>query len=179
VRPIGLIGRSEQFEDQRATVKLSHFTSGQNRYLFLRCLVQDETPEVAKVKISYADEIAGGEQSASGAVRINFTEDKSAAAKSVNGAVVAEKELFLTAVRKDEALSAADGGNYREAAQKLKDQADVLDKNYANAPASVQIQIRGESKNLRDRSKQLEEGQYDSSFRKTMQNESFTTRNSK
>ncbi len=34
VRPLGFIGRAEKFGGQRATVNLSQFTTGQNRYLF-------------------------------------------------------------------------------------------------------------------------------------------------
>lgn len=179
VKPLDLIGRSETFEGQQTTVKLSHLTIGQNRFLFLRCRVQDNTPEIARIKITYLDEIEGGEQTASSAVRVRFTEDKEIAARSVNSAIVAEKELFVTAVRKDEALADADAGNYREAAQKLKTQAAVLDANYQYAPAAVQIQIRTESENLRKRSHELESGHYDSSVRKTMQSESFGVRNSK
>jgi Ca-activated chloride channel homolog len=180
VRPLGFIGRAEQFENQKATVKLSYFTAGQNRFLFLRCLVKDTQPEIARVKVIYADELDNGrEQSAGGVVRIRFTEDKSVAAKSMNSAVVAQKELVLTAVRKDEALADADAGKLQEAAKKLEAQAAVLDANYADAPASVQIQIRSETENLRSRSKQLQQGQYDSSTRKSMQSESWGTRNSK
>jgi hypothetical protein len=148
--------------------------------LFLRCLVKDTQPEIARVKVIYADELDNGrEQSAGGVVRIRFTEDKSVAAKSMNSAVVAQKELVLTAVRKDEALADADAGKLQEAAKKLEAQAAVLDANYADAPASVQIQIRSETENLRSRSKQLQQGQYDSSTRKSMQSESWGTRNSK
>ncbi|MEY2466975.1 MAG: Ca-activated chloride channel [Verrucomicrobiota bacterium] len=180
VRPIGFIGRDERFENQRATVKLNQFVLGQDRYLFLRCVVHEAKPEIARVKISYVDELNdGAEQVASGAVQIKFTEDKSVAINSVRGSIVAEKELFLTAVTKDEALAAADAGNYREAAQKLDQQADLLDANYKNAPASVQVQIRSETKNLRDRSQQLQKGKYDSATRKTMQWESYNGRNSK
>jgi Ca-activated chloride channel family protein len=179
VKPIGLIGRSERFENQKTTVKLSHLTMGQNRHLFLRCLVQENKPEIARINIGYADEIEGGSGSASGTVRIRFTDDTSMAERSVNNAIVAEKELFVTAVRKDEALAAADAGNYREAASTLKAQALVLEDNYQYAPAAVQVQIRTEAENLRERSRQLEAGQYDAPTRKSMQSESFSTRNSK
>jgi Ca-activated chloride channel family protein len=180
VKPIGFIGRGEQFEDQKATVRLSYFTAGQNRFLFLRCLVKDTQPEIARVKVIYADELDNGsEQSAGGVVRIRFTEDKSVAASSMNSAVIAQKELVLTAVRKDEALADADAGNYADAARKLDAQAAVLDASYANAPAAEQVQIRRETENLRNRSQQLQNGRYDSATRKTMQSESWGTRNSK
>jgi Ca-activated chloride channel family protein len=180
VKPIGFIGRSETFEDRKATVKLSHLVAGQDRYVFLRCVVNEPQPEIARVKVTYADELEGGaEQSASDTVQIRFTDDETAAAKSVNKAVVAEKNWFGASVAKDEALAQADAGNYRDAADKLKVQADILNGSWQNAPASVQIQIRGEADNLYKQSKQLEQGQYDSATRKTMQAESWSQRNSK
>jgi Ca-activated chloride channel family protein len=179
VEPLGLLGRSEAFADQKAVVKLSHLTAGQNRFLFLRCLVRKPQPEIARVQVKYADEIRGNEQVANGNLRIRFTDDRALAARSVNTAIVAEKELFVTALRKDEALADADAGNYRQAADKLKSQAAVLDANYQYAPAAVQVQIRTESENLRKRSEELEKGKYDSSTRKTMQSESYQMRNSK
>jgi Ca-activated chloride channel family protein len=180
VKPIGLIGRPESFANQSATVKLSQVTTGQNRYLFFRCLVTDRQPEIARVKITYADELDGGnDQTASATVRVRFTDDEVAAGKSVNYAVVAEKELLLNAVAKDEALAEADAGNYREAGAKLARQVELLDAQYQNAPASVQVQIRQETDNLRNRSTQLQNGQYDAGTRKSMQWESYNVRNSK
>jgi Ca-activated chloride channel homolog len=180
VRPIGFIGRSERFENQKATVKLNQFTAGQDRYLFLRCVVNEAEPEIARVKVSYLDEFDGGaDRTADGVVRIQFTNDKDVAVQSVNTTLVAEKELMLTAVSKDEALAYADAGNYHAAAAKLDSQADALDSQYRYAAPSVQIQIKQETQNLRDRSQQLKNQQYDSSFRKSMQSESYNTRNTK
>jgi Ca-activated chloride channel family protein len=180
VRPIGFIGRSEEFRDQQATVKLSQFTLGQDRCLFLRCRVEASKPEIARVKITYTDELDGGtEQTASAAVNVRFTEDNTAALNSVRGSVVAEKELALTALAKDQALADADAGNYREAARKLENQAAALSAQSKYAPASVQVQIRQEVDNLQLRSDQLKQGNYDSAARKSMQWESYNTRNSK
>src|ERR1039458_5784181 len=112
VQPLGFIGRPERFENQKASVSLSQFTTGQNRYLLLRCLVNGSKPEVARVKVNYTDELNGGTvEVADDVAKIRFTEDRDAADKSVNGAVVAEKEIMLTAVAKDGAMAQADGGN--------------------------------------------------------------------
>jgi Ca-activated chloride channel homolog len=180
VKPLGFIGRAERFENQKASVNLSQFTGGQNRYLFLRCLVDGQTPEVARVKVSYKDEFAdGSDQSSSGVVKLRFTEDQSASDQSVNTAVVAQKALMLTAVAKDEAMAQADGGNYRQAAVTLSGQASALNRAYAAAPAEVQVQIRSELDNLNEFTNQLDHGQYGSSSRKAMQSQSYNTRNSK
>ena len=180
VKPLGFIGRAEKFENQKTTVNLSQFTTGQDRYIFLRCLVNGNKPEVARVNVNYKDELAdGSEQSASGVARINFTDDKKLSDKSLNGAVNAEKELILTAVAKDAAMEQADAGNYKLAAQTLSAQNAALSRAYADAPAAVQIQIRQETNYLSDFGGQLDAGSYNGASRKTMQSQSYNTRNSK
>ena len=180
VKPLGFIGRAERFENRKASVKLSQFTAGQNRYLLLRCMVDGSQPELAHVTINYTDEINGGSvQVAEDVAKIRYTSDQSASDKSVNGAVIAQKQLMLTAVAKDEAMTQADAGNYKAAASILKTQNASLASAYASAPAGVQSQIRAESNNVTYFYRQLDEGQYDSGSRKLMQNQSYNTRNSK
>jgi Ca-activated chloride channel family protein len=180
VRPIGFIGRSERFENQKALVNLSQFTLGQGRYLFLRCLVTRPEPEVARVKVSYTDELDNGsKQSTSGVVKIRYTDEPTVADRSVNLGVNAEKVLMLTAEAKDKAIAEADAGNYQQAAATLAAQSRVLNEAYANAPAAVQVQIRAETSNLGDFNGQLVNGKYDGASRKTMQSQSYNTRNSK
>ena len=180
VRPIGFIGRPERFEGQTAAVRLSHLTVAQDRYVFLRCRVEEGQPEIARVKVSYRDELNGGaEQTISASARIRFTEDRKLAANSVRPEVAAQKELLLVAVAKDEALADADAGRYQQAAKKLDDEAKALDYQYQNAPAPLQARLREEIDNLRLRSNQLQKNQYDSGTRKSLQSESWTVRNSK
>jgi Ca-activated chloride channel family protein len=180
VRPIGLIGRPEAFVGQSTSVHLSQLALEQNRYLFLRCLVKEPQPEVAAVTVRYIDELNGGaEQVVSERARVRFTADETVAARSERAAIVAQKELLLTAVAKDDALAAADAGRYKDAAQTLGRQAIVLDRQVQNAPAPVQLQLRQEAENLRRRAYQLEQDQYDSGLRKSMQSESWNYRNSK
>jgi Ca-activated chloride channel homolog len=180
VKPLGFIGRAEKFENQKAVVNLSQFTGGQDRYLMLRCVVNGDNSDVAKVNLNYKDEFdSGSVQTVSGTAKIDFTESPKLADKSVNGAVVAEKELMLTAVAKDEAMAQADAGNYKLAAQTLSTQNAELQKAYAAAPAGVQFQIRAETNNLDDFSGAIGGGQYDSVTRKVMQSQSYNTRNSK
>jgi len=180
VKPLGFIGRSEKFENQKASVNLSQFALGQNRYLMLRCLVDGTAPEVARARVNYTDELNGGTvQSADVVAKIHFTDDQAAADKSVNAAVNAEKVLMLTAVAKDEAIGQADAGNLKQAAATLAAQNRMLNEACANAPAEVQGQIRAETNNLDDFSGQLVNGQYDGASRKTLQSQSYNTRNSK
>src|ERR1035441_2214508 len=79
VRPLGFIGRAEKFESQKTTVNLSQFTTGQDRYIFLRCLVNGDQPEVARVNVNYKDELNGGMvEVADDVAKIRFTEDRDA-----------------------------------------------------------------------------------------------------
>jgi len=180
VRPMGFIGRPEKFEGQRGAVELNQFTLAQDRYIFLRCLVKDSKPEIAKVTVNYTDEINGGTaQSVSESARVRFTHDEKQASGSIRAEVVAQKEFLLTALAKDAALADADAGHYQQAAQKLACQASVLEAQCQNAPAPMQQQFREEVSNLRLRSEQIKQNQYDSSTRKSLQWESYSTRNSK
>ena len=185
VKPLGFIGRSERFEDQKAVVKLSQFTPGQDRYLFLRCLVNGNRPDVAQVNVSYTDELDGGSvQNASGTARIDFTDDVSKSEKSVNGAVFAQKQLMLTAVAKDEAMKKADAGDYPAAARILTVQNAALSSAYAMAPAfgPGSNPGRNEQSQLLQRPGWRRRGGrvlYDSVTRKVMQEQSYNTRNSK
>jgi Ca-activated chloride channel family protein len=180
VKPLGFIGRSEKFENQTASVNLSQFALGQNRYLMLRCLVDGTAPEVARARVSYTDELDNGsEQSTSAVAKIRFTDDEAVADRSVNLGVNAEKVLMLTAEAKDKAIAEADAGNYQQAAQILTAQRGALSAAYANAPAEVQVKIQAETNNLGDFSDWLVNGKYDGSSRKSLQSQSYNMRNSK
>ncbi len=180
VKPIGFIGRSERFENQKASVNLSQFTLGQDRSVFLRCLVTRPESEVARVKVRYTDELDNGaEQSTDEVVKVRFTDDEAAAGRSVNAAVNAEKVLVLTAEAKDKAIALADAGDYKRAAATLAVQKEVLNAACVNAPAGVQVQIQAETANLGDFTDRLVNGQYDGASRKSLQSQSYNTRNSK
>jgi Ca-activated chloride channel family protein len=180
VKPLGFIGRPERFEDQKAIIHLSQFAAGQDRYLMFRCLVNGDQPEIARVKASYTDELNGGATGvADDVAKIQFTEDQAYADKSMNAAVVAQKEIMLTAMAKDEAMSQADAGNYKQAASILAAQGSVLNGVYGSAPATVQVQLRDELDNINAFTNELENGQYDAGTRKVMQLQSFNSRNSK
>jgi len=180
VKPLCLLGRSEKFTGQQANVRLSEFSAAQDRYLFLLCRVETSSAEIADVQIRYRDELNGGiSQSARATAQVRFTKDNELAAKSVCAAVVAEKELLLAAMAKDAALADADAGHYQQAAQRLARRASLLDEQYQNAPPALQVQIKQEVENLKQRANQFQNNQYDAGTRKTLQSESWTLRNSK
>ena len=180
MRPIGFIGRSERFENQRALVNLSQFTLGQGRYLFLRCLVTRPEPEVARVKVSYTDELDNGsEQSTSGAVKIRYTDDEVVADRSVNPGVNAEKVLMLTAEAKDKAIAEADAGNYQQAAQTLAVSARRPQCGLRQCARRGPGSNPGRNEQSARLRHQLVNGKYDGASRKSLQSQSYNTRNSK
>ena len=180
VRPLGFIGRTEKFENRKATVTLSQFTPGQNRYLLLRCLVNENKSEIAQVEVSYKDDLnSGGESQARGAAKVGYTKNRDEAKHSVNNGVFAQRVLMLTAIAKDEATAQADSGKLREASATLAKQKTELDAVYAVAPAVQQQQIRAETENILKFDGALNRGAYNSATRKDVQCQSYNTRNSK
>ena len=110
---------------------------------------------------------------------VRFTEDRKLALNSLRADVAAQTELLLAAVAKDLALADADAGRYQQAAEKLEREAKALDYQCNNAPAALKPQLRQEIDNLKFRSSQLQQNQYDAGTRKSLQSESWTVRNSK
>jgi Ca-activated chloride channel family protein len=180
VKPAGFIGRPEKFEGQHAVVRFSHVILSQNRFLLLQCRVTGAQTEVVRVKVRYRDELNGGvAASASESARIRLTDDGAAASQSVRAEIVTQTELMLAAAAKDKAVADADAGRYQDAARSLNAQAERLNRQYQNAPAAMQSQVRVEVQNLQQRAADLGNNQYDAASRKGMQSESWSFRNSK
>ena len=87
---------------------------------------------------------------------------------------------MLTAVAKDEAIAQADAGKLQTGRRNSWPSKIICSKrSSANAPAAVQVQIRAETNNLGNFNDQLVNGSYDGASRKSLQSQSYNTRNSK
>jgi Ca-activated chloride channel family protein len=184
VEPIDLIGRPEKFVDRKTVVEFSPFASGQKRYLFLRCRVKAQDAvtqmDLASVKVTYRDEIHGSEEaSIEQNVRIGVSSNEREVAEAVNQTIAAERELQLNALAKDQAMSDADAGNYRNAAESLRANAQKLEAVAANAPAPVKQSLESKAQEQRARADEIDSSGMSKSLRKTIQSESFNTRNGK
>ncbi len=183
VEPIGFIGRDETFKNGEATIEFSPFASGQNRYLFLRCHTSGnskKSQQLARVEVNYADELNEGKnQSVTQETSIRFTKNSEDAQKSQNKDVYYQKELMLNALAKDEAIRKADSGNYTDAKRDLEQQAQKLREMTAAAPASMQDSYRSEAENLAAKSREVDATGVSSSWRKSMQVESYQQKNAK
>jgi Ca-activated chloride channel homolog len=184
VEPTDLIGRAEKFVDRKTVVEFSPFASGQSRYLFLRCRVKASAAvaqmDLASVVVTYRDEINGSrEANMEQTVRIGVTESDKETASAVNQTVAAERELQLNALAKDQAMSAADAGNYRNAAESLRANAQNLDAVAANAPAPMKLNLESQAREQRARADEIDAGGMSKSLRKMIQSESYNRKNGK
>jgi Ca-activated chloride channel homolog len=182
VKPMGFLGRPEKFENGRAIVYLNQFAAGQTRSLLLHCNVngRDDAADLATVKVRYVDELQdGAERAEAQTARVRFTADAKAAAASARTEVVAQRELLLTAVAKDQALAQADSGQYDKAASTLANQAVNLEISCQTAPPELQKQMKQEAQNLRNYSNELRQRNYTSGSRKDLQYQSYNVRNQK
>ena len=84
--------------------------------------------DLASVKVTYRDEINGSQEvSTEQNVRIGVTTNEKEVASAIDQTVAAERELQLNALAKDQAMSDADAGNYRNAAESLRANAQKLE----------------------------------------------------
>jgi Ca-activated chloride channel family protein len=184
VEPIDLIGRPEKFVDRKTVVEFSPFASGQKRYLFLRCRVKAREAvrqmDLASVKVSYLDETNGSEKvSTEQNVRIGVTTNEEEVASAINQTVAAERELQLNALAKDQAMSDADAGNYRNAAESLRANAQKLDAVAAAAPLPVKQNLELKAQEQRARANEIDASGMSKSLRKMIQSESYSRKNGK
>jgi Ca-activated chloride channel family protein len=184
VEPIDLIGRPEKFIDRKASVQLGPFASGQSRYLFLRCRVAASDSgnqiTVASVKVNYRDEINGSQDaSLASEVMIGTTSSDSEARASINSAVAAERELQLNTIAKEQALSEADSGNYNNAAESLRANAEKLESIAPGAPAPLRRDLEAKASEQRQRAAEISSSGMSKALRKTIQNENYQRKNGK
>jgi len=184
VEPMDVIGRPEKFADRKTVVEFGPFSSGQKRYLFLRCRVKARDAvtqmDLASVKVTYRDEINGSEEaSIEQNVRIGVTTNEREVADGINQTVAAERELQLNALAKDQAMAAADAGNNRDAAISLRANAHKLEAVAAGAPMPVRQNLESQAQEQRARADEIDNSGMSKSLRKTIQSESYNRKNGK
>jgi Ca-activated chloride channel family protein len=184
VEPIDLIGRPEKFVDGKTVVEFSPFASGQKRYLFLRCRVKAKDAvtqmDLASVKVTYRDEIKGSQEcSTEQNARIGVSNNEEEVADAVNQTVAGERELQLNALVKDRAMSDADAGNYRNAAESLRVNAQKLEAVAAGAPLPMRQNLESQAQEQRTRADEIDASGMSKSLRKTIQSESFNRKSGK
>jgi hypothetical protein len=107
------------------------------------------------------------------------TTDEKEVASAINQTVAAERELQLNALAKDQAMSDADAGNYRNAAESLRANAQKLEAVAANAPMPVKQNLELKAQEQRARADEIDASGMSKSLRKTIQSESYNRKNGK
>jgi Ca-activated chloride channel homolog len=184
VEPIDLIGRPEKFADGKTVVEFGPFASGQKRYLFLRCLIKAQDAvaqmDLASVKVTYRDEINGSQEvSTEQDARIGVSNNEEEVMAAVNQTVAVERELQLNALVKDQAMSDADAGNYRNAAESLRANAQKLEAIGAGAPLPIRENLESQAREQRTRADEIDASGMSKSLRKAIQSESFNRKSGK
>jgi hypothetical protein len=136
--------------------------------------------DLASIEVTYRDEINGSQEAnAKGTVRIGVTTDEKAATSAINQGVAAERELQLNALVKDQAMSDADAGNYRNAAESLRANAQNLEAVAACAPMPMRQNLESQVKEQRARADEIDASGMSKSLRKMIQSESYNRKNGK
>ncbi|PTX99467.1 hypothetical protein DB346_16640 [Verrucomicrobia bacterium LW23] len=187
VEPISLIGREEKFDTDKnsSDVEFAPFYSGQQRYIYLRCRMpandSDATREVAKVQVSYDDELNSGKRvETEKVVSIAYTKDVAEADKSIDLNVQMGRELQDTAVAKQEAVRYSDAGDYQQANKILRENEKkvqiLIDKSRASGGAVKPLQIvelEREEQNLNKAARGTTAAPMSSSQRKATMSEQY------
>jgi Ca-activated chloride channel family protein len=187
MRPIEIIGRNEDFSGREASVRMSHFTSGQRRELLIRCELDGETTagaetSVAEVEMKYADELSDGkERQQTGTAKVTWTESSDEMAESRNAEVAVRVQQTDNDMAKYRAANLAKEGNRAAARQVLTEQATANAAYAASLPSSASAPLDADTENLNDYAAELESAS-DSEAQlsaKEMKEESWLRRQSK
>ena len=95
-----------------------------------------------------------------------MTTNEKEVAGAINQTVAAERELQLNALAKDQAMSDADAGNYRNAAESLRANAKELEAVAANAPMPVKQNLELKAQEQRARADEIDASGMSKSLRK-------------
>ncbi len=184
VRPRRILGRPGELKSSSETIQFATVSSGQNREIYLECLVAPEAlgkvNEIAQVSVRYADAIARQEVAAAPApVVVGYSKDLALVTKSVNQAVVAEAAIFDNAVATEAAISFADQGDAESSRRVLDDQIVKLKEVQAAAPAAQAKELQNEIDSITTAREELKSDRLSSEQRKALSNGTWKLRNNK
>jgi Ca-activated chloride channel family protein len=181
VEPVGVIGHpGVHFNKNRAELTLSEYYASQERNFLVRCRVpkaESSKIELARVQLTYRDEVAGQDRDASSAGYVQITQDQKKSDKSINGAVAKLNSWFRNVSVREKALALADEGKSKEAAQVLRQQADY---NEALPEVAKDEKLMKDNDRLLSSAEELEQqGRFDKRSRKVFQYDSYNQKKQK
>ncbi len=175
VEPIEVIGCPEiQFRGRKAEIALGEFYGAQKRHYLVRCRANDPSSaqlDLGQIQLAYHDELRNAAASQEEAARVEVTEDKDAAEKSLHEDVVVDATVASNNAARDQALELQDAGKTDEAAKVLAGQARM---NAALAPKVKSGRLKEESESLQQYSDRLGSGaKFNTGERKGFQYENY------
>jgi Ca-activated chloride channel family protein len=135
IKPRGILGHQCKINNQTIEINFNQLYAGHDRVLILQLDVPPQadgkSAPLADIKIEYKTADSERINAVNRAVAVAFSSDSGQQTASLNKDVSASVVLQKSAVMRQEALQAADAGNYQAGAQKLKEANQMLQDNAA------------------------------------------------
>ena len=132
IEPIRIIGREGRIRGRAVEVSMNQLYGGQSKYVLLEMKVPrgaaGKKIRLASARISYENPFTQKNETATAQADARYSDVKEEVIKSQNAGVQKEYLLNENAMAQDEAISLADQGKIREAANELNDSAKILRK---------------------------------------------------
>ncbi len=132
IEPIRIIGREGRIRGRAVEVSMNQLYGGQSKYVLLEMKVPrgaaGEKIRLASARISYENPFTQQSETATAQADARYSDVTEEVIKSQNAGVQKEYLLNENAMAQDEAISLADQGKIREAANELNDSAKLLRK---------------------------------------------------
>jgi Ca-activated chloride channel family protein len=169
VRPLRFLGREGNIKGQRAELRVNQLYGGQEKFALIEIEIpvakDQESRELATASITFEDAVTQEKRAQKAAVSARFSANKADVIQSANHKVQADYAEALIVTAQDEAITLADEGKQKDAAERLRATTSTVQKlgeTYGNERASA---IAQENAAL---SKRIEEEGIDNSERKQM-----------
>jgi Ca-activated chloride channel homolog len=160
VRPVRLVGREGRIENRRAFIELNQLYGSQEKFALVEVEIDAAKPrttrEVARAEVRYENASDARPASQSARAEVSFSEARAEVVSSANHQVQADYAANRIAEAKDEVVVLVDAGRRDEAAARLREVGDSLNKigrDYSNsavlaaaapaAPAAAKVEAEG------------------------------------
>jgi Ca-activated chloride channel homolog len=132
VRPIAFVGRDGAIHGQRAELSLNQLYGGQEKFALIEVEVAPARAgaerEIARARVSYDDAVNQRAATLTATRAVQFSTVRSAVVASADHRVQMDYAVNALAVAKDEVVTLVDAGHRDEAAARLRQRSDELNK---------------------------------------------------
>ncbi len=178
LKPVGIIGREGRIKGRQVEVSLNQLYGGQKKYALIEVQVPERKAgdrlEIASARLTYYDPFANQAQVAVGRADARFTRDEHKIRSSTNVSVQQEFELNRNALAQRRAVSLADQGLNKEAADELARSADRLHKIGEKQNNET---LLNKAEETRQQARRIEERGMSKRDRKFLQTDSYQQQN--